>query len=239
MCRVRSAIVEPRFVWGSALLALRNQPKLERSLLLEIGRRQSAVLGKRTASFERASLYRGNANTALVNVVRDKVPARAPCFCLLDPPGMQLQWETIRQLAAIPGRPRKPELLITFPLRMAILRQLTVTRQIGRAAAALVSASFGTEEWRAIYGARLRGEVSPARAKDAYLELFEGRVRQLGYRSVRSKAIVAPRVLGGARQEMYHLIFATDHPAGDEIMQDVFERPYFLDFPNSAQRSLF
>ena len=182
---------------------------------------------------------RGDANADLVNLVSAQVPRRAPCFCLLDPPGLQLRWETLRGLATIPGRPRKPELLITFPLRMAILRQLTVARQIGRAASALVSASFGTEEWRAIYNARLRGQVSPTRAKGAYLELFEGRVRQLGYRAVRSKAIVAPKVMGGARQEMYHLIFATDHPAGDEIMQDVFERPYFLDFPKSAQRALF
>jgi len=41
------------------------------------------------------------------------------------------------------------------------------------------------------------------------------------------------------RQEMYHLIFATDHPAGQEIMRDVFQRHYVLDLPVSGRWPLF
>jgi hypothetical protein len=56
---------------------------------------------------------------------------------------------------------------------------------------------------------------------------------------VRSKPIKAPLGPGMGRQEMYNLIFATDHGAGEKIMQDVFQRPYVLDFPVSGRLPLF
>ena len=99
--------------------------------------------------------------------------------------------------------------------------------------------TFGSHAWAAIHRARLDGQITPREAQFHYLEEYCSSLRNLGYGWVRWKAITAPRAPGLRRQEMYHLIFATDHEAGDKIMEDVFRRPYVLDFPVSAQHSLF
>ena len=70
------------------------------------------------------------------------------------------------------------------------------------------------------------------------LGLYCERLKGLGYR-VQSQVITAPRSQGMARQEMYHLVFATESDLGEKIMKDVFRRPYALDFPVTAQTRLF
>ena len=240
MCRVKSARTRPYRVWGSPLLALRTQPQLQRCISLDIDPKNvKALLGRVAAYGSRASVYEGDANLELARLVQQDVPPSAPSFCFLDPQGIELSWATISNIALTPGRRLKPELLILFPLRMALLRLMTTSSPISPTIGERLDSTFCSREWRSIYQARFRREISPPQAKDAYLDLYCNDVRALGYRWVHSKAITAPRAPGMQRQEMYHLVFATDHPTGKEIMKDVFQRPYVLDFPVSLQPPLF
>jgi three-Cys-motif partner protein len=222
------------------LVALRSQPQFQRCSFLEIDQRKVDALRARVASYaQRAGVYHGDVNSELGRLVEDQVPALAPCFCFLDPQGIELSFETISAVACTPGRKRKPELLILFPLRMALLRLLTLSKPVGAETEERLHRAFGGREWLNIYNARRKGHITATSARMEYLKLYCDKVRALGYVWVQSKAIVAPRAPGTRRQEMYHLIFATDHPAGAEIMRDVFQRPYVLDFPVSGQPLLF
>jgi len=239
ICRLRGA-PSPYYACGSPLIALRTQPQFQRCSFLEIDQRKVDALRARVASYgQRAAVYQGDANSELGRLVHDQVPALAPCFCFLDPQGIELSFETISAVARTPGRRRKPELLVLFPLRMALLRLLTVSRPVPARTEERLHAAFGGQEWLEIYDARRNGQITAETAQKGYLTVYCDKVRALGYASVEAKGIVAPRALGLRRQEMYHLIFATDHPRGADIMRDVFQRPYVLHFLVSRQPPLF
>lgn len=240
ICRLRGAWPDPYLAWGSPLLALRSRPEFQQCSFLEIDQRKVEALRARAAAYGgRAAVQQGDVNLDVRRLLEDQVPPRAPCFCFLDPQGIELCFETISAIASTPRRRLKPELLVVFPLRMALLRLLTLSRPIGSKTEARLNGAFGGHEWFKIYEARRNGDITRTHAKMEYLNLYCDKVRSLGYRWVRSKAIVAPRAPGTRRQEMYHLIFATDHPAGEDIMRDVFQRHYVLDFPVSRQPPLF
>jgi len=240
VCRIKGAKQPPYRVWGSPLLALRARPEFVRCILLDKNVRTAEILRARVAAYgDRASVHEGDVNLELARLVREQVPPRAPCFCLLDPQGTELSWATVSSVALTPGRTRKPELLILFPLRMGLLRLLTTKRPVSPKRRERLDSTFPSREWWSTYVARLKGRISPARAKSRYLDLYCAGIKALGYRWVRSKPIKAPLGPGMGRQEMYNLIFATDHGAGEKIMQDVFQRPYVLDFPVSEQPPLF
>jgi three-Cys-motif partner protein len=240
ICRLRGARPRPYLACGSPLIALRSQPEFQQCIFLEIDRRKVQALRARTAAYgERAGVYQGDVNLDLARLLRDQVPSWAPCFCFLDPQGIELSFDTISAVACTPGRKLKPELLVVFPRRMALLRLLTLSRPVGLEMEGRLDAAFGGHEWFKIYEARRSGHIAADDAEVRYLDLYCDKVRALGYRRVQSKAIVAPRAPGMRRQGMYHLIFATDHPAGEEIMRDVFRRQYVLHFRVSLQPPLF
>jgi len=240
ICKVRNARPLPYFAWGSPLLALRTFPEFQRCMFIELGGGNSASLRQRIGGFgNRAEVIPGDVNLELPRLLREVVPPHAPCFCLLDQQGTEVLWTTLEAVAATARRKRKPELLILFPLRMSLLRLLTTTGRVSESNRDQISASFGTLDFMEIYEGRVSGRLTAAEAQQQYLALYEERIRGLGYRWVRSKPISAPKAYGMRPQEMYHLIFATDHQTGDKIMQDVFERPYVLHYPVSAQPSLF
>lgn len=98
---------------------------------------------------------------------------------------------------------------------------------------------FPDDRWWKVYRDRLAGTLTPSEAKDKYIAIYEGGLKSLGYRHVSSHPITAPTVPGGQRRELYHLVFASDSDAGKDIMDYVFQRPYYLDFPVDLQPALF
>ena len=84
--------------------------------------------------------------------------------------------------------------------------------------------------WREIWERRRSGEITPSDARSQYVSGYMAGLRALGYASVLPRSIERPG--GGV---VYHLIFATDHPAGDAIMDDVFGHMN----PNEPQQRLF
>lgn len=239
MCRVRNAQPLPYRAWGSPLLALKTEPLFERCILTELDPRNADALRKRTAAYgKRAGVNEEDVNAAAARIIAQEVPSWAPAFCLLDQQGGELHWQTVQDIASVPNRRRKPELMILFPLRMALLRMLSVDRRPLPAYVERWDLTFGHHGWEAIYTDRLSGRLTPREAQTAYVDMYMRGLRDLGYGFVRSRMISAPRSLGRQRQEMYHLVFATDHERGNEIMKDVFKRPYALDFIATQQPPL-
>lgn len=229
---------EPHFVYGSPLIALRANPQIKRCIFLEIDPHKLTALEGRCSRYgDRAFLRRGDVNVDLVPLLRQEVPGWAPCFCFLDPTGVELKWQTVEGIARLPGRRRKPELMILFPLEMSVIRLLTVDRPMRDEDKTRVNAMFKNESWWDIYQSRVRGEIDKAEAKRLYLAKYSEDVKSLGYESVESRQVLAYVGAGKKRQARYHLVFATDHPVGEDIMSDIFKRDFVLDFPVSRQPS--
>ena len=235
MCRIRGAKAPPYYVWGSPLLALRTEPNFAKCVALEIRPTNVRVLNSRAQPHSGRSIIRqGDVNVVLPGLIQQEVPVRSPCFCLLDPQGTELHWSTVASVALAPGRRRKPELLILFPLAMGFLRLLTTSKQMSSEQKDQVDRLFPTREWWNIYQDRLSGKIAPADAKEQYLEIYAGELRRLGY-WVHTLLITTAAAAGAGGRELYYLVFASDHPAGERIMKDVMNRPYDLDLPITQQ----
>lgn len=185
-------------------------------------------------------VYGGDCNDRIPEALEELRPFRwAPTFAFLDPDGMQLAWKTLKALADHKRGYKKPgsqefkvEQWILFPTQ-GLIRVLALDeRRLLPAHEDSATRLFGTQEWRAIYNRRRKGEMTAADAKEEYVNLMRWRLRDvLGY------AKTHPFELKNMRgRTLYHMIFATDHPAGDQIMSDLY-RSAADSFPEMQQEA--
>ncbi|MFN8159963.1 MAG: three-Cys-motif partner protein TcmP [Solirubrobacterales bacterium] len=172
-------------------------------------------------------VYGGDCNQTIATALAELHPIRwAPTFAFIDPDGMELAWDTLKQLAAHKLGYKKPgsgpeykvELWLLFPtqglIRMLALDDERLLPNHESAATRL----FGTEAWRHVYARRRAGRLDPAEAKEEYVNLMRWRlVHDLGY--AKTHPFELKNTAGGT---IYHMIFATDNAAGDRIMADIY-----------------
>lgn len=130
----------------------------------------------------------------------------------LDPFGMQVPWATIEALA----RTRAIEVIINFPLGMAIQRLLTKSGEIPEGWQISLNTFFGSPEWRQLVYEEGQDLFGPRRSKvrDSGLRLLEwyrGRLRAIfGY-------VSTARLIKNTRSNsLYYLIWAGPHKKGLE-----------------------
>jgi three-Cys-motif partner protein len=172
------------------------------------------ALQARTKKFgDRVRLFNEDAN-AIVSEMLAEIPRRAPTFAFLDPEGSELDWKTIEAVAAHKRglSPTKIEQLILFPTDTGFMRLTPGYPE-------KVSRIFGHDRWREIYERRAAGEISADQARTDYVALYAEGLRGLGYATVLDRQITKAN-----NQPMYFLIFATDHPAGEKIMDHCFDQ---------------
>jgi three-Cys-motif partner protein len=79
---------------------------------------------------------------------------------------------------------------------------------------------FGSDEWVPIVTAARRGELTPAQQRAELVNLMRWRLEHvLRYRMTH---VFTMRNASG--QDLYDMIFTTDHPAGDRIMRDIYSK---------------
>lgn len=148
----------------------------------------------------RVEVVEGDVNDELPRIVQALHPA-APTFVFLDAEGIDPRWETLVAIA-----PWRTELLINFPLGMAINRNPESDK---------VDAYFGTPAWKSLWDRRdVRG----------LLDLYKGRLAELGY----SEQVENDRLIntaGGFGQHLYYLIPVSKVAAAANIWTWVFNQP--------------
>lgn len=229
------SLLREREMHGSPLIALNAEaPLAEEVMLCESDRRARVALTARCAPHrQRAQIFPGDANVE-IGPMLERVPPRAPAFAFLDPEGAELSWTTVRAIA----RHKHPtstrvEQLILLPTDMGFVRLLD-RGQTNEAGAQMVARMFGNEDWRDVWDARARGEISADEARGEYVRLYGAGLRRLGYATVLDRQI---RRQNGA--PMYFLLFATDHPAGEKIMDHCFDQVRARRMDELAQSQLF
>lgn len=92
--------------------------------------------------------------------------------------------------------------------------------EVEPAYAALATDMYGTEDWRHIYRARQSNNTEPSEARSEYVNLMRwGLEKVLGYRWTH-----ALEVCNEQGRPIYHLIFATDSAAGNDITVYLYDR---------------
>jgi three-Cys-motif partner protein len=161
----------------------------------------------------------GDCNQTVAGALRELAPYDwAPTFALVDPNGPDVHWSTLEALAGF-KQPHltKVELWVLLAAGMFI-RTLPRDGRVRPEDAEKLTQMYGTEQWRAIYEARVIESLSPADAREEYVNLMRWRLQHvLGYQRTHPLEIFNER-----GHPIYHMIFATDHPAGDRIMTDLY-----------------
>lgn len=199
---------------GSPLIALEAEsPKAIQVIAAEENKRAHEALRHRTEPYgDRAEVIEGDANSVVGEMLAG-VPQQAPSFAFLDPEGSELAWPTVEAVADHQRghSPTKVEQLILFPTDTGFIRLIPEYPE-------KVSRIYGHERWKAIYERRIAGQIDVDQARGEYVQLYAAGLKELGYKTVLDRQIEKDD-----GHPMYFLIFATDHAAGERIMDHCFD----------------
>lgn len=220
---------------GSALIGATAKPEAKRVVLVEKGQGNVQALRKRCER-ERpdAVIIAGNCNEVIGRALSHFDDRQLPAFCVLDPEGMELAWETVETCAKAREKndlsaeePALHELLIYFSTP-GVMRTAAVTdeRMVEGDEEALRRV-FGNDRWRPIADRQRAGRLSGKDAGSEYLNLYKRQLEKLGYKHVMSR----PSIGTSRRNLIYHLVFATTVDAGRNIMQDALKSAYAGQLP--------
>lgn len=151
----------------------------------------------------------------------DLIPRSAAGFVLVDPPGYnKLRWSTLKKLAAhgIDWKGHKMDLLIIFPLEMALLRNLTRPD-----CEASINRLYGNQQWQHVRQKRLDGKIGHDEARKQLVALFNKGLKGLGYRYVED---LKPARFSNPPN--YHIIWASDTDSRAKQIGDIWSKPRYL-----------
>lgn len=142
----------------------------------------------------------------------------APTFALVDPNGPDTHWSTLDALAKFKRSDRpKTEIWLLLAAGMFI-RMLPRDGSVRHEDADRLTEMYGTDRWKAIYAARVAGQLTPGDARDEYVNLMRWRMENvLGYKWTHPL-----EVFNEQGSSIYHMVFATDHDLGTKIMTNLY-----------------
>lgn len=208
----------------SELRALKAKPKFAKYIFVVRNRQNAENLKRLTAPYntDNIEVIIGDCNNEkVIRQLFDLIPRSASSFALIDPIGYRkVHWSTIKQLAShgADWKGNKIDLLIFFPLEMALLRNLTRPE-----CQASITRLYGNQQWEEIKQDKLSGKIELDEVRTRLVELFKAGLRGLGYNYVED---FKPTWL--SRQPFYHLILASDSDTGAKILKDAWGKSRYL-----------
>jgi len=151
----------------------------------------------------------------------DLIPRSTASLAFVDPPGYhRLRWSTIKKLATHGSdwRGHKIDLLIIFPLEMALLRNLTRPE-----CEASITRLFGNSKWQQIKQKKLDGKIELNKVRQKLVALFKTGLKGLGYRYVEDF-----RPAHFTNPPYYHLIWASDTGSRIKMLEAAWGKPRYL-----------
>jgi three-Cys-motif partner protein len=209
----------------SELRALKTKTKFAKYIFMVRDHQDAENLKRLVAPFNTDNtieVITGNCiGDKAIRQIFDLIPRSASIFAFIDPPGYRrMRWSTIKKLAAHGSdwKGNKMELLIVFPLEMALLRNLTRSE-----CEVSITRFYGNRKWHEIKQAKLAGGLEPSDVRHQLVELFKAGLKGLGYKYVAS---FAPAQF--TNPPVYHLILAGDNNTGVKILKDAWGKPRYL-----------
>jgi len=213
ICTGTDCIIE-----DSALRALKT--KFAKYIFIVGNSHDADSLKQLTTSRDTVTIISGNpVNDKVLRQVFDLIPRSASSLALIDPQGYRkLRWSTIKKLAAHSKdwKGHKIELLIIFPLEMALLRNLTRPE-----CQASITRLYGNRKWQEIKQQRLDGKITPDETRHRLVALFKAGLKALGYRHIADfKPSYSP--------PLYHIISASDSNGRARILEEAWGKERYL-----------
>jgi len=207
---------------GSARIALSvDDPPFATLRFFEMEPLATRLRASLVADFPNRNLevISGDCNATIAEALQELSPMNwAPTFAFVDPNGADVHWTTLSALSTF-KKPTstKTELWILVAAGM-FSRNLRTDGTVPESEATKLTRMYGTNQWRAIYEAKLAGLLEPKAAREEYVNLMRWRLENvLGYKWTHSLEIFNE---GGS--SLYHMVFATDHEAGHRIMTSLY-----------------
>jgi len=200
---------------GSTLIAAKIKPSFP-CYIIEIDPERYKLLEESTKDFTNVTLFHGDCNER-INEILEMIPKWEKfIFCFLDPNGLvyrrgkfscpQLTSRTVDKIVKYP----RTEILLNFPLEAILRCGGYVHRRpydpISHEYERDITTFFGTEKWKEV-------ELDKRKLLELYISTrLEDSYKYWGAILVRS----IPR-----RLPMYYLIYASNHPVGIKIMRNI------------------
>lgn len=189
--------------------AIVNKDKADQAALIQrIQRlRQSGLVPIPESNME---VLTHDANRVIDRILQ-RIDRRAYAFVFVDITApKQWPWSSVKKLKA--RAHESIDLYMLFPLGMALKRLLSYSEQTVEESTPVLDAFFGTPDWRTLLELRksdaLSKELGPAT-----LRFYMERLKREGWNFV----IDARDIRRPDGAPMYHMIYASNHPAGDNI----------------------
>jgi three-Cys-motif partner protein len=213
---------------GSLAIALTVEPPFTHVRAFEKSARRAAKLRTLQAPARcDFQVIQGDCNITVPAALAG-LPPQAATFAFVDPDGLNVHWSTVKAIADhkrayVEGRGggSKAEQWILFS-HQALGRILGEDEDtaVSREWLASVTRLFGAYgPWRDVWDLRREGRIVPGIARRAYIHLYMERLEGLGYKFVFARPFEA------SRGEIYVMVFASDHVAGNDIMRFAVQRP--------------
>ena len=211
------------FIPGSPLNALLIQPPFQEFHFIDLDGQKVNHLERLVEGRTGVHICLGDCNRILLNQIFPNVKYEAfrRGLCLLDPYGLDLDWEVIRT----GGQMKSIDLFLNFPIMDMNRNVLWKNPQgIDTADVARMDAFWGDESWRSIaYKSEhdLFGLHEERADIDMIAEAFRERLRSVaGFGNV--PAPLPMRNTKGA--VVYYLFFASQKPVANEIVTQIFDK---------------
>lgn len=209
-------------ILGSVHRALAAEPPFTRVCLFEReGKAQRLEEAVRRVYPDRDGLtvYPGDCNEQVGRALTDLREVKwAPGFAFIDQFDSEVHWSTLEQIARFRRGKTKFEMWILFATGLYPRGLGIHGKEINAAYGDTLTKMLGTDEWHDIVEARRRQLLSAPEARAEWVNLMRWRLQNdLGY--AESHAFTMKNTNGN---DLYDMIFVSDHPVGDRIMRHLY-----------------
>jgi three-Cys-motif partner protein len=216
-CRGTDCVVD-----DSELRALKAKGRFSKCIFIVRESQDAKNLDRLTELYTAGTIITGNCiNEEVLRQAFNIIPRSAASLAFIDPMGYtRLRWSTVRKLArhGSDWQGHKMDLLIIFPLEMALLRNLTRAQ-----CEASINRLYGNRKWQQVRGKRLKDKISRDYARKELVALFKSGLKGLGYRFVGD---IKPARF--SNPPYYHVIWASDTAGRLRELAEIWKKPRYL-----------
>lgn len=202
---------QAQFILGSPIRALNVPNGFKRHYFFDLDETRAETLRAVTAGRKDVTVQVGDCNPLIRNLAPSLKVWNIRGVAFLDPYGAHLEWATVEALAET----GKMEVMINFPVAMAINRLITRSGHVPEKWSDQLNACFGTEQWRALAYRRdtdlFGNEITTKNGgvAESLLDLYVGRLNQI------FPYVATPRLIRNTRNApLYYLIWAGPNRRG-------------------------
>jgi three-Cys-motif partner protein len=231
--RPRAKEDEERYIDGSPLRALQTEPKFDGYWFIDLSSRRAERVAQLREDFPDRTIeaYQGDCN----EVLRDRIiprlsySSRQRAFIFLDPYGLQVDWNTIRELAET----KTCDIFINFSV-MGVTRLLPREQSpdpevIRRIDGVMGSADWITQIYREPAGTQLGlfgDQETPSSSRDTIPAEWLARLYTQQLRSLFSHVSKPVLMKNSTNSVLYALCMASHNKTAIDITNDIFSRYY-------------